>query len=166
MKIRKKNNFENKLFFLDILKTIGNDTYLGNGTLIMNCSNFSNFCSISHNVKIGMDIHLLIRTSTNTLVCPMPGISSSAGKDVLISTNVVIMSSLRNGNGAVVGANSFVNRDDPTNAFVTSSPAKINRFRFNDKKINKIEHSKWLEKDIEVITKNKDESSNIDTLLM
>lgn len=43
---------------------------------------------------------------------------------------------------------------------------KIIRLRFNDEKINKIEHSKWLEKDIEVIIKNKDKSSEIDIFLM
>jgi hypothetical protein len=43
---------------------------------------------------------------------------------------------------------------------------KIIRLRFNDEKINKIEHSKWLEKDIEVIINNKDKSSEIDTFLM
>jgi virginiamycin A acetyltransferase len=166
MKIRKKIILK-ETCILDKLKTIENDTYLGNGTLIMNCSDIGNFCSISHNVKIGMDIHLLIRISTNTLVCPMLiGKCTSAGNDVLISAMWVIMSSLRNGKGAVVGANSFVNKDVPPYAIVTNSPAKIIRFRFNDEKINKIEHSKWLEKDIEVIIKNKDKSSEIDTFLM
>jgi acetyltransferase-like isoleucine patch superfamily enzyme len=166
LKLGKRVVVKESCFFSHKLKTIGNGTYIGNGTLIMNCSEIGNFCSISHSVKIGMDNHLLEGISTNPLVCAMPiGECTIIGHDVLISANVVIMSGLKIGNGAVIGANSFVNKEVPPYAIVAGSPAKIIRFRFDEEKIDKIEHSKWWEKDIEIILKNKDKSSDIDTFL-
>jgi virginiamycin A acetyltransferase len=148
------------------LTEIGNGTYIGNGTLILNCNKIGNYCSISHNVKIGVDNHLLEGLSTSPLVCRMDYKDGcEIENDVLISANVVIMSGIKIGNGAVIGANSFVNKDVPPYAIVAGSPSKVIRFRFDDDKIDKIEQSKWWEKDIEIILKSKDKSANVDTFL-
>jgi len=134
------------------LTEIGNGTYIGNGTLILNCNKIGNYCSISHNVKIGMDNHLLEGLSTSPLICKMDYKDScEIENDVLISANVVIMSGVKIGNGAVIGANSFVNKDVPPYAIVAGTPAKIIRYRFDDSTILKLQASKWWEIDLDQI---------------
>jgi len=50
--------------------------------------------------------------------------------------NCVIRRGVSVGNGAIIGANSFVNDDVPDFAIVAGSPAKIIRMRFNEEKLN------------------------------
>lgn len=52
--------------------------------------------------------------------------------DVWIGVNAVIRRGVTIGNGAVVGANSFVNKDVPDFAVVGGCPARIIKFRFDE----------------------------------
>lgn len=52
--------------------------------------------------------------------------------DVWIGVNAVIRRGVTVGNGAVVGANSFVNKDVPDFAVVGGCPARIIKFRFDE----------------------------------
>ena len=52
------------------------------------------------------------------------------------------------GDGAVIGANSFVNADVPDYAVVAGSPARIIKYRFAKDEIEKLKASKWWEEDI------------------
>ena len=49
------------------------------------------------------------------------------------------------GVGAVVGANSFVNKDVPQYAVAVGSPAKIIKYRYTEDQIKKIQESKYWE---------------------
>lgn len=69
------------------------------------------------------------------------------GNDVWIGVDVIIRRWIHIGNGAVIGANSFVNTDIPPYAIAVWSPAKIIRYRFPDEKIAIIEATKWWEND-------------------
>ena len=51
------------------------------------------------------------------------------GKNVWIAAHCVISKGVKIGDGAVVGANSFVNKDIPENAIVAGSPAKVIKYR-------------------------------------
>jgi virginiamycin A acetyltransferase len=53
------------------------------------------------------------------------------------------------GNGAVVGANSFVNTDVPTFAIVIGSLARIIGYRFSEAIIAAINKSKWWNLDLD-----------------
>ena len=53
------------------------------------------------------------------------------------------------GDGAIVGANSFVNKDVAAFTIVAGSPAKLLSKRFNDAQIAAIIESKWWDKNIE-----------------
>ncbi|MEJ5266516.1 MAG: CatB-related O-acetyltransferase [Bacteroidales bacterium] len=140
------------------LKRIGDYTYVGNNTLIMNCEEIGRFCSISHDVKIGLDNHALDHIGTSpvfyfelrgwvkkdTFKKSNPVV---IGHDVLISANVSVLSGIKIGTGAVIGANSFVNKDIPPYAIVGGVPAKIIKYRFDEETIDKLLKSKWWLKD-------------------
>jgi virginiamycin A acetyltransferase len=71
------------------------------------------------------------------------------GPDVWVGVDCVVRRGVTIGVGAIVGANSFVNKDVPPYAVVAGSPAKLVRFRFNPGQIALIEKSKWWELDFE-----------------
>jgi len=69
--------------------------------------------------------------------------------DVWIGVGSIIRRGVTVGIGAVIGANSFVNKDVPPFAIVAGSPARIIRYRFDQNKINEILKSKWWELELE-----------------
>jgi len=65
------------------------------------------------------------------------------GNDVWIGTEALLMSGVRVGNGAVIGARAVVTKDVPPYAIVAGVPAKIVRMRFDDKLIARLEALAW-----------------------
>lgn len=152
IKIGVNSKIKEKCIFSSDLKKIGKSTYIGSGTKVFNCSEIGNFTSISHDVKIGLDNHELKELSTSPTIFGMKKSSPTIiGHDVLISANVAILSGLKIGTGAVIGANSFVNKDVPPYAIAVGSPAKVKKYRFRDKDIEILLKSKWWEIDISEI---------------
>ena len=70
------------------------------------------------------------------------------GNDVWIGVDSIIRRGVKIGNGAVVGANSFVNHDVPDFAIVAGNPARLIRYRFDEEMQAEISASKWWEKDL------------------
>lgn len=54
------------------------------------------------------------------------------GNDVWIGAQAIIKQGVRIGNGAVIGANSFVNKDVEPFSIVVGSPAKLLKYRFDE----------------------------------
>jgi len=69
------------------------------------------------------------------------------GNDVWIATNAVIMSGIKIGDGAIIGAYSVVTKDVPPYTIVAGNPAKQIRKRFSDEVINKLLELKWWDMD-------------------
>ncbi len=111
-------------------------------------------CSIGAYVHIGLGQHSLnnITTSHNLQrhivndftydTHPNPPI---IGNDVWIGSHVCIMQNVKIGNGAIIGASSVVTKDVPDYAIVAGNPAKIIRFRFEERIINQLLELKWWE---------------------
>lgn len=159
--------------FSDTLQEIGDGTYIGNNTTIMECSQIGKFCSISHGVKIGLSNHALDHISTNplfyhknngfvdkTTYSEKENTRTVIENDVLISANVLIMSGVTIGTGSVIGAGSFVNKDVPPYAIMVGSPAKVLKYRFEPDIIEKLLTSKWWEMSIEELKKNQNNFIN------
>ena len=66
------------------------------------------------------------------------------GNDVWIGYGAIILSSCKKiGNGAIIGAGSVVTHNIPPYSIVAGNPARIIRYRFDEKKIKLIENSSW-----------------------
>lgn len=73
------------------------------------------------------------------------------GHDVWIGAGATIMSGVRIGNGAVVGASATVAKDIPPYAIVVGNPARVIKYRFTEDVIAKLQAIKWWEWPVERI---------------
>lgn len=69
----------------------------------------------------------------------------SIGNDVWIGTEAIILSGVRIGDGAVIGARAVVTKDIPPYAIVAGSPARIVKMRFDKKTVNRLLKIRWWE---------------------
>jgi acyl-[acyl carrier protein]--UDP-N-acetylglucosamine O-acyltransferase len=75
-----------------------------------------------------------------------PPITNSAvirGLHVWIGANAIILPGVKIGDGAIVAAGSVVSCDVPPYAIVGSAPARIIRFRFDEKTIERLMTVHW-----------------------
>ncbi len=76
------------------------------------------------------------------------------GNDVWIGSHATILSGVTIGDGACVGAYALVTKDVPPYAIVGGNPAKIIRYRFDEKTIAALLKIAWWNWPIEKIKKN------------
>ena len=77
------------------------------------------------------------------------------GNDVWVGCNAIILPKVcRIGDGAVIGASAVVTEDVPDFAVVACNPAKVIKYRFSPKTIERIKASRWWDKDIEHLKDN------------
>ena len=69
------------------------------------------------------------------------------GNDVWIAAGTIIAQGITIGNGAVIGANSFVNKDVPPYAIVVGTPARILKYRFSDELIAELQKTEFWDKE-------------------
>lgn len=74
------------------------------------------------------------------------------GSDVWLGYGVTILSGVRVGHGAVVGARSLVAKDVPPYAVVAGTPARILRFRFDNDTIARMLRLQWWHWPDDVLT--------------
>ena len=75
------------------------------------------------------------------------------GNDCWIGANVTLMSGIRIGNGALIGANSVVAKDVPPYAIVVGNPARVIKYRFDKKQVQKLLEIEWWNWDINKVKK-------------
>jgi acetyltransferase-like isoleucine patch superfamily enzyme len=68
---------------------------------------------------------------------------TTIGNDVLVGQGVYFKGGVTVGDGAVIGARSVVVKDVPPYAIVAGSPAKVKRYRFPDRIIERLLALKW-----------------------
>lgn len=121
---------------------VGKYTYIARGCLFNNAK-IGNYCSIAPNVQIGGMEHSYNWLSTSSFVSDKHGKRKTThiGNDVWIAAGSIIKQGVTIGDGAVIGAMSFVNKDVPPNTVVVGIPAKIMKKRLPDEVFNKIKDS-------------------------
>lgn len=87
------------------------------------------------------------------------------GNDVWIGDNVSLISGVKIGNGAIIGANSLVTKDCKPYYIYGGVPAKKIGQRFTDEEINILNELKWWDKSEQWIIDNIDKFSNIDEFI-
>ncbi len=149
MKIKYNINIMKSVKF-DKETNIWKYTYIWYNTFITKTTIW-NYCSIANNVSIGMWEHELSNISTNSIFYEN-AYEELTKKDCIIWNDVwiwvdsIIRRWVTIWNWAVIWANSFVNKDVPAYSIVVWNPAKVIKYRFNKKQIEKIEKSKWWKK--------------------
>lgn len=76
------------------------------------------------------------------------------GNDVWIGANVIILPGVHIGDGAVIAAGAVVTKDVNDYAIVGGVPAKVIRYRFNEKEISQFREIQWWNWDMEKIMDN------------
>lgn len=125
---------------------IGDYSYIGSDCVI-NYASIGNYSCIADGVQIGgmehpyWDYSISPKLSDHYIF----GKETKIGYDVWIAAGCIIKQGVTIGNGAVIGANSFVTKDVPPYAIVFGSPAKVFKYRFNQDVIDEIGKSEyWL----------------------
>lgn len=155
---------------------VGRFTFINEYSQIdSNTESIGNFCSISHNVKIGMGPHPMDYLSTSPILFLKDrGFISEdiydeykdkgysvIGNDVWIGANVIVLAGVKVADGAIIAAGSVVTKDVPPYAIVGGLPAKIIKYRFDKNTINQLMELKWWEMNIEDIAKHYKKFPNI-----
>lgn len=124
------------------------------------------FCSLASGIRIGEAEHPTTWVSTSPVFQNVNNSSvrkrfakidlpkskrTVIGHDVWIGINAIIKAGVKIGTGAVVASGAVVTKDVEPYAIVGGCPARIIRYRFDDKTIEKLLNSKWWEKDNTVL---------------
>lgn len=143
-------------FFLHKVE-IGDYSYLSVNSRVSNTV-IGKFSSIGPNFCSGLGIHPTDGISTSpmfystarqngTTLCGVDKVKESKqttiGNDVFIGANVTVLDGVRIEDGAVIGAGAVVVDDIPPFAIAVGVPAKIVRYRFDEKTIDALLKKQW-----------------------
>ena len=143
-------------FFLHGVQ-LGDYSYIAKNSNVSNCV-IGKFCSIGPNFCCGLGIHPTNGISTAPMfysTMKQNGMTLSRenkvveskqtiiGNDVFVGANVVVLDGVKIGDGAVIGAGAVVVDDVPPYAIAIGVPAKVVKYRFDEKTIEALLEKQW-----------------------
>jgi len=87
------------------------------------------------------------------------------GNDVWIGHNVTIMGGVNVGDGAVIGSGSIVTKDIPPYAVAVGNPAKVIKFRFNERIISNLQKIAWWNWDYSKIKEHINDFNEVESFI-
>lgn len=177
VKLGNYNTFNSKNIIHN--STIDDFVYVANYTKIIN-SKIGKFCSIGSNVKIGLGIHPTEFVSTFPSFfsvrnqCQISFVnknlyeelgSNIIGNDVWIGDNVLILSNIKIGDGAVIAAGAVVTKNVEPYSIVGGVPSKEIKKRFQKEQIKSLLDIKWWNKDLNWLKNNAFKFCDVDGLI-
>lgn len=124
--------------------SVGKYTFIGRDCVISN-SQIGNYTCIADGVQIGGMEHPYWDYSMSPKLSNeyVYGNRTVIGHDVWIAAGCIIKQGVKVGNGAVIGANSYVTKDVPPYAIVFGTPAKLYKYRFDEETIKAIVNTNY-----------------------
>jgi acetyltransferase-like isoleucine patch superfamily enzyme len=111
---------------------VGKFSYIGRGADICPKVIIGNYSMLATNVSILGGDHNFNVIGTPVIFSGRPKLETTyIGNDVWIGTKVIVMSGIKIGDGAIIGAGSVVTKDVEPCTIVAGVPAKLIRYRFN-----------------------------------
>ncbi len=123
---------------------------------IVNKTKVGKFCSIANGCYIGLWEHNIDVSTHSFYLYEHSGnfvkgyknydkdkIQTIIGNDVWIGANSVLLKGVVIGDGAIIGASAVVTKDIPPYAVVIGNPAKIIKYRYNQKDIDWLLKLQW-----------------------
>lgn len=113
----------------------------------INSAVIGNYTCIAPSCQIGGMEHPYWDLSISPLLSDecVFGKETKIGHDVWIAANCIIRQGVTIGDGAVIGANSFVNKDIPPYAIAFGTPIKVIKNRFDNETISELNESHYWE---------------------
>ncbi len=143
--------------------TIGRFSSIGRYAKITH-TDMGSFCAISWDLTINAIQHPVTHLTIHAFpYVPQYGLTNhrkdsinrvKIGHDVWIGANSVIMPGISVGNGAIIAAGAVVTKNVPDYAIVAGVPAKILKYRFDEKTIQELLQIQWWNFDFKVIKAN------------
>jgi acetyltransferase-like isoleucine patch superfamily enzyme len=150
-------------------KSVGRYTYINKYCLVdKSVESIGSFCSIAYGCKIGLANHPVDWVSTHpfaydkkygfvsdnkfTIMSTAP--KCSIGNDVWIGANAIVLAGVKVGDGAIIGANAFVNKDVEPYSIVTGTPAQHQKYRFDNEVVDQLKTMEWWNWDENKIKEN------------
>lgn len=78
---------------------------------------------------------------------------TNIGSDVWFGASSILLKGVSVGHGSIIGAGAVVTKDVPAYAIVAGNPAKVIRYRFDPKTIDRLLRARWWDLDVEFLSK-------------